>query len=285
MSDARPKPPVDTATVHRLLLHEALVHAVPDRVLRDLGDGLLLYDRHDPEPFWNRLEAVRWPSEPDAFDRRLAEVGVLFASIGRQPHIWLLPPHDAPDDIAARLLANGFVDTGSGHLMVASGAVAGRRSAEALARPPAPGVTIERSRELRGAAANEAARASVEVLVAAFEVGDDRRVGVIAETVASLADPRFMHYLIRLDGVPAAVARRATFEGISYLSSIGTHPAARGRGLARLVTATAMADAAAAGSEWVHLGVFADNLPAFALYERLGFVPAGEPGPDLLLVG
>ena len=66
--------PTDAATSRRLLLHEAAVHAVPGRQLDDLGDGLLLLDPVDPEPFWNRLEALRWPTDPDAFDRRLTEI-------------------------------------------------------------------------------------------------------------------------------------------------------------------------------------------------------------------
>ena len=71
--------------------------------LRDLGDALLLLDPVDPEPFWNRLEAVRWPTDPDAFDRRLAETAVRFAALARQPHVWVSPPHDAPADLAERL--------------------------------------------------------------------------------------------------------------------------------------------------------------------------------------
>ena len=51
--------------------------------------------------------------------------------------------------------------------------------------------------------------------------------------------------------------RRST--ALSYLSSIGTATWARGRGLGELVTMTATADAIAAGSEWIYLGVFADN--------------------------
>jgi ribosomal protein S18 acetylase RimI-like enzyme len=98
-------------------------------------------------------------------------------------------------------------------------------------------------------------------------------------------DPRFTHYLVGRGEAPVAVARRATFDGISYLSSIGTIEAARGRGLGRFVTATAMVDAAAAGSEWIHLGVFADNVPARHLYEGLGFVMSGDPGPDMIFVG
>jgi ribosomal protein S18 acetylase RimI-like enzyme len=46
-----------------------------------------------------------------------------------------------------------------------------------------------------------------------------------------------------------------------------------------------MVDAAAAGSELIDLGVFADNVAARALYADLGFVTTGEPGPDMLLIG
>jgi ribosomal protein S18 acetylase RimI-like enzyme len=76
-----------------------------------------------------------------------------------------------------------------------------------------------------------------------------------------------------------------TFEGASYLSSIGTARWARGRGLGSLVTRTAVADAVAAGSRWTYLGVFADNAVAIGVYERAGFRRLGGPAPDLLLVG
>lgn len=276
------RPTLDAETFRRLLRHEAVVHASPGRELRDLGDSLLLHDPVDPEPFWNRLEGTVWPSAPDAFDRRLAEVGVLFATLGRQPHIWLGPPHDEPADIAARLAANGFEDMGPGLLMVTRHS---DRAQAALAGPPDPEITLERLSGLDGPVADVAADAVVSVLLDAFMVGPDRRVGVTAETMASLSDPRFTHYLVRHRGVPAAVARRATFDRLSYLSSIGTVAWARGRGLGRLVTASAMVDAAHSGSDWIHLGVFADNVPAIALYERLGFVSGSEPGPDMLLVG
>lgn len=271
---------IDTPTARRLLWHESQVHAIPHRVLRDLGDGFLLHDPTEAEPFWNRVAGVRWPSDPDAFDRRLAEVAVLFAAAGRSPHVWLLPPHDAPADLYARLRSNGFADEGAGHVMVAGDA---ERAREALARPVVPGASLERLRCLEGDAMERSAHAIVDVLLSAFEVEDERRLGVVAETRATLADPRFTHYLVHLDGRPAAVARRATFDGVSYLSSIGTVAEARGLGLGRVVTATAMVDAVDAGSEWIHLGVYAGNLVAFTLYQGLGFVPAGEPGPDMIL--
>ncbi len=275
-------PPIDSDTLRRLLRHEAEVHAIPGRELRDLGDALLLHDQHDPEPFWNRVEGARWPSEPSAFDRRLAEIGILFASIGRQPHIWASPPHDEPLDLAARLAANGFEDMGKGLLMIARD---GKPAQAALDAPTAADVALERLAGIEGHAAQAAADAIVSVLFDAFGVGAARREGIVAETVASLGDPRFMHYLVRHGGEPVAVARRATFDGLSYLSSIGTVERARGLGFGRLVTARALLDAVDARSEWVHLGVFADNPPAIALYERLGFVMSGDPGPDMVLVG
>ena len=272
---------IDAATMRRLLLHEARVHATPGRDLRDLGDAILLHDPVEPEPFWNRLEGLRWPIEPRDFDRRMTETLVLFATIGRQPHIWSSPLHDTPVDLIARLEANGFRDTGSGNVMV----LADPSAAEvALVAPLPPGVTVERLADLHGPDANAAAGAIVEVLLDAFEVGEERRPGIEAETVASLGHGSFHHYLARLDGAPAAVARRATFDGASYLSSIGTAGTARGRGFGRLVTAAATVDAQAAQSEWTYLGVFADNTRAIRSYERTGFARVGESCPDLLLI-
>ena len=266
--------------MRRLLVHEAQIHATPGRELRDLGDSILLHDPSDPEPFWNRLAAIRWPAEPDAFDRRLTEILVMFAMLARQPHIWPAPAHDRPPDLVARLTANGFRDMGAGIVM----ALAHRSVTPALDGDDLPSsVTVERLAGLGEPAAATAAEAIVEVLADAFEVVSEREAGVRAETLVSLRHPWFTHYLVRLDGQPAAVARRATFDDLSYLSSIGTAAWARGRGLGRIVTAAATRDALAAGSVWTYLGVFADNRAAIRLYEGVGFDQVGEAGPDLLL--
>jgi ribosomal protein S18 acetylase RimI-like enzyme len=274
---------IDAATVRRLLRHEAEVHAIPGRSLRDLGDALLLYDPVESEPFWNRVEAIRWPSDTAAFDRRLAEVAVVFASIARQPHVWTSPPHDEPADLVVRLAANGFEDVGDGLLLVARDVELARSALSE--RSLGDDIMLERLTGMNEMSADAAADAIASVLLSAFGVGDDRRAGLVAEIQSSLMDARFTHYLVRRDGIPLSVARRATFDGISYLSSIGTVASARGLGLGRFVTAMAMVDAAAAGSEWIHLGVFADNVAARRLYETLGFVMSGEPGPDMVFVG
>jgi ribosomal protein S18 acetylase RimI-like enzyme len=276
---------IDPQRIRILLRHEALVHAIPGRVLEDLGDGLLLYDPTDAEPFWNRLEAVRWPSDPAAFDRRLVEVLARFASIGRQAHLWVTPAADEPADLAARLAANGFDEMGMGHLMAAWVPSLDRAALEVSARPARDAIEIRRYDATDPASATTVAPAIVWTLMAAFGVEEERRAGVTAETLASLADPRSTHYLVSQHGAPVAAARRATFDSISYLSSIGVVPSARGLGLGSLLTSTAMTDAIEAGSEWLHLGVFADNLVAKRLYERLGFIDASRPSPDMLLVG
>jgi hypothetical protein len=272
---------LDPATMRRLTLHEARVHATPGREVRDLGDAILLHDPLDPEPFWNRLAAVRWPADQASFDRRLTEVLVLFASIGRQPHVWPSPLHDTPADLVNRLSANGFRDTGAGCVMVLADPEPVRRVA---AGPFASGVVVERLAGIKGQAAERAALSIVDVLGDAFDVAAERRPGVLAETLASLERAFFTQYVVSLGRRPVAVARRATFDGVSYLSSIGTATWVRGRGFGRLVTAAAAADAVAAGSEWTHLGVFAENRDAIRLYQGLGFERVGNPCPDLMLI-
>ena len=273
---------VDAATMRRLLIHEARVHSLPGRELRDLGDAILLHDPIDPEPFWNRAEGIRWPSDPDAFDRRLTELLVLFTSLVRQPHIWPSPLHDMPDDLVARLEANGFRDVGGGTVMVLTAPDVARTRADA---PLPPGLRVDRFHGLVGDRAKDAAADVVTVLLDAFGVDPDRRGGIVAETAASMGHAAFTYYLATLDGNPAAVARRATFDGASYLSSIGTAEWARGWGLGRALTAAASVDAVDEGSTWTYLGVFNDNDVAKRVYRDVGFTQIGAACPDLLLIG
>lgn len=280
LAEQDPSDAIDAAMMRRLLLHEARVHAIPGRDLRDLGDSILLHDAVEREPFWNRLEGLRWPDDPGAFDKRLTEVLVLFASIGRTPHIWASPLHDSPVDLVNRLEANGFRDMGLGNLMILTDPEPVRLSAT---RSVPDGVSIERLAGLEGAPAEAASSAIVDVLLDAFEVDPERRPAIEGETVVSLGHPWFTHYLVRADGEPAAVARRATFEGLTYLSSIGTAGWARGRGLGTLVTRMAAADGLTDNSTSVYLGVFADNLDAIGVYERSGFEQLGTSCPDMLL--
>jgi ribosomal protein S18 acetylase RimI-like enzyme len=257
--------------------HEGAVHALPGRELRDLGDSVLVHDVLNREPFWNRLSAVRWPHDAAAFDRRLDEAITLFATLDRLPHVWPRMVLNEPADLVARLVANGFVDLGGGHVMVLAD------PAPALAVRDLPrGVTVERLHRVAPKDRGDVARAVALVAADAFEVAD-RAASIEAETEALFDHPHLHVLLVRVDGEPAAVAKRATFDGASYLSTIGTARAYRGRGLGRLVTALVTADAVQAGSRWIHLGVFAENTPAISLYRSVGFVTVGDPAPDLIL--
>jgi ribosomal protein S18 acetylase RimI-like enzyme len=278
---SHPARPADLTAedVRWLSWHEAGSHALIGRELRDLGDAVLLYDETDREPFWNRLAGIAWPSEPARFDLRLTEALALFAGLDRIPHLWPMPGFDEPLDLTARLLANGFEDFGGGLLMVLDPERAGARPA----LPVAGDVTVERLHRLTGEPATEAARAIGAVLLASFAVEPERQVAIELEAVLGLATEAYHAILVRVDGVPAAIARRTTFADATYLSSIGTDPAFRGRGFGRLVTALAVADAVAAGSRWTYLGVFEENAIARSLYSSLGFEAIGPVAPDLLL--
>ena len=144
-------------------------------------------------------------------------------------------------------------------------------------------LSIEHLHRLGGEAGAAAVTAMGEVLVAAFGVEPERRIAIELEALQGLQLDSYHAILARIDGQPAAVARRTTFAGASYLSSIGTKPEFRSLGLGRLVTSIAVADALVDGSRWTYLGVFEENTIARTMYEGLGFAMIGGPAPDLLL--
>jgi ribosomal protein S18 acetylase RimI-like enzyme len=299
---------LDPELARRLVLHEARAQQTPARELRDLGDGWLFHDPNDAEPFWNRVIAPCWPADGAAFDRRLDEVITLFATLGRLPHVRPLPVGGAPSDLAGRLTAAGFETMGADRRMVLTdpaGVPAQLAATEARVAAALGGATLHVTRQTvdpglpatrtpqRGARIVAARRAWPErrhwaadaslVLADAFGVGQARRVALENDVLACVARPGCSMLLLEVDGEPATVARRASTVDGSYLSSIGTRPRFRGRGLGALVTLLAAADALDHGRGVVHLAVEVDNEPARRLYQRLGFALVGDPAPDLLL--
>jgi GNAT superfamily N-acetyltransferase len=291
----------DSDLARRLVIHEARAQQTPARQLRDLGDGWLFHDPSDAEPFWNRLIAPAWPADGPGFDRRLDEVITLFSTLGRLPHIRPLALGGTPSDMAVRLAAAGFETLGADRRMVLTRHGDGDSLVEALTarvRHAFGGdsdVTIRRRETVAGANADgvptdagwaERRRWAVDaslVLSDAFDVDPDRRVALENDVLACVSRPGCAVLLVSIAGVPAAIARRATTKEGSYLSSIGTRPAFRGRGLGALATALAIRDALAVRSPIIHLAVEADNDEALRLYERLGFSTVGDAAPDMLL--
>jgi GNAT superfamily N-acetyltransferase len=294
----------DPDLARSLVLHEARAQQTPTRELRDLGDGWLFHDPGDAEPFWNRLIAPIWPSDQVAFQRRLDEVITLFATLGRLPHVRPLPVGGTPDDLAVRLRLAGFETMGADRRMVLVHHGDGDALVESLMarveRAFGGGSHVEVSRQETkrdadgdggpnesGSPWGERRRWAVDaslVLADAFGVDTERRVALENDVLACIKRPGCSVLVVSVDGVPAAIARRATTRDGSYLSSIGTRPSFRGRGLGALATALAIRDALDAGSPIIHLAVEADNDPALRLYERLGFATVGEAAPDMLLL-
>jgi len=280
---ARPEPRarwlgVDAAMMRFLDWHEARAHAIGGRQARDLGDAILLHDPNDRDPFWNRLSGLRLPEDPDAFDRRLAELLALFAGLDRRPHVWASPVHQRPEDLGSRLLAHGFQDLGGGLMMIQADPAALRSAPRRL-----DGVDLERHRCPPPAERDRLGDETAGLLVVAFRVDPLVRWRLTVDLARSLAAPELSLYLARVDGVPVATAKRLSFDGASYLSSIGTRPGWQGRGLGSLLTAEACRDAIDEGYAWTYLGVLGENRRARAVYERLGFAVLGGPAGDYLL--
>jgi len=76
-------------------------------------------------------------------------------------------------------------------------------------------------------------------------------------------------------GLLACAADTTEATGVGHLSSIATHPDARGKGLGAAVTAALARLMLAEGCDVVTLGMFASNTAGRALYDRLGMLDRG----------
>jgi ribosomal protein S18 acetylase RimI-like enzyme len=275
----------------RMMVHEAEAQQTPDRHLRDLGDAWLLHDGSDPEPFWTRIIAPRWPEATAPFDRRLDEIVTLFATLDRLPHVRPAPIGGEPLDLADRLLQSGFDEVATDRRMALRDeepclALATAWRAEDRARRWPDSLTLARYGRAAGARRVDRRRWAEQaslVLGEAFAVDPLRRSLLEGDALACVVRAGCTILLLRAGDEPVAVARLALAGEGAYLSSIGVRPAWRRRGYGALITALAVAEALAAGCGLVHLAVDIENTGARLLYEGLGFVAVGGPVPDLLM--
>ncbi len=265
-------------TLRFLEVHPARAISIPGRAWRDFGDSVMLFSASEKEPFFNRLTAVRWPEDPGEFDARLTQAIELFEALDRKPYFWLIPELSTPADVVARLATNGFVDQGGGYDMVLLRDPDGRPE---VALPA--GAVLEHWNNPSEADRPALAEALALVISESFHIPDVRRANLVAEIGLTLQQPYFHAYVIRINGEAVATGERYSFDGASYISSIGTRPAWRGRGLGEIVTRALARDSITAGLDLVYLGVYADNGRAIRLYERLGFGVLGARSSDMLL--
>jgi ribosomal protein S18 acetylase RimI-like enzyme len=277
-----PRLGLDDATVRLLESHRLRAIAIPGRIWKDLGDAVLLFSAAERDPFFNRLSAVRWPSQTAAFDARLREALDMFGTLDRWPYVWVTPGASTPADIAARLAANGFVDQGGGLDMVLMEDAAAKAGIDAGRDTPPRGARLEHWHATPPDLIEPRAEALALVVAEAFGIPALRRPNLTAEIALTLTQPHFHACMLTIDGEPAATGQRYTFDGASYLSSIGTRPPWRGLGLGAAVTRRLAADSLTEGIGLVYLAVEAENRPAIGLYRKLGFAIMGPRSSDML---
>lgn len=223
---------------------------------------------------------ARWSVAPDAAIQAVAQGGAVMWTVQREHYsdaTWasLLGPTAAVAELAAAVLADpsahGFDPAPKG-ISVPFGAMELLPDAVRppdfgdwvwwwTDTPPTPAPGEHQVEELSAAHHDELAALLAVANPDASSAADDARVrtwGAIREggrLVACGADRPYAH-------------------GVAHLASIATRPEARGRGLGTAVTAWLtrrrfIEDEAAV----VTLGMYANNLPAAAVYTRLGFRP------------
>jgi predicted GNAT family acetyltransferase len=175
----------------------------------------------------------------------------------RTPMYWWATPSTRPRDLAQRLIAHGlaFAGTDVGMAAVLDGIEA---------RPPPPGVTIERVRDA----------ATMRAWLHAFGQGfglTDTVLEVYSGVVTGAPPDRHpagSFYLARLDSEPVGTAGLFRDAGVANVVQVCTVPSARRRGIGDAVTRAALEDARAAGYRVAVLRASESGAP---LYARMGF--------------
>jgi ribosomal protein S18 acetylase RimI-like enzyme len=224
-----------------------------------LGPDLSLASLGIPIPSVNLVFGAHFPGlDEGAIERRIDDAVAWFDERGL-PFVWWVLPSTEPADLGRRLVARGFA------------ALPGTMPAMAveLGEPPAPvvpdGVEIERVRDVASY------RTYCDTLAAGFDAPNE-----FADAWFRLAEVGFGDDLpLRMflargsrDGRPVGTAMAVLADDTVGLYSIGTVAEARGRGIGRAMTVTAMQAGYDAGCRTALLE--ATDL-GYPLYASLGF--------------
>jgi GNAT superfamily N-acetyltransferase len=220
--------------------------------------GLLLVDSGLPTDTFNVVCRTRL--RPDEADARIAAAVAHFREKSF-PFAWWVGPGSGPEDLGARLVAQGLALKEEEQGMAVE-----------LSRLPAlslpPGLTVRR-------VSNERELADFSDVVSSnWEPKDLHVARFYARTAgASLrAESLVRFYVGYVDGVAVATSECHLSGGVAGLYSVSTLKAARRRGYGMALTLAPLLDARAEGYRTATLQASKDGEPVYA---RLGFEPRG----------
>ncbi len=217
-------------TVSRMRVLERLPGNPVGIAIRDLGGGAVaLMARNLPVPGFNSVVGLRIGHE-----KELEPLAAWYRAEGVAPRFETVPGYYDPA-LGRELARLGFFQSGFHTALVCA--------PRSESPPAADGITIERVGDAGVLDTFLATHA------AGWGVPDVGRFK--ANVQGWLNEPGWSLYLARLDGRPAATAILYVANKIGYCADAATDPAFRGHGLQRALLVRRIADASAAGVDFI----------------------------------
>ncbi|HZT46745.1 MAG TPA: GNAT family N-acetyltransferase [Hyphomicrobiaceae bacterium] len=217
-------------TVSRMRVLERLPGNPVGIAIRDLGGGAVaLMARNLPVPGFNSVVGLRIGHE-----KELEPLAAWYRAEGVAPRFETVPGYYDPA-LGRELARLGFFQSGFHTALVCA--------PRAEAPPAADGITIER--------VSDAAGLDTFLGTHAAGWGIPDAAGFKANVQGWLHEPGWSLYLARLDGRPAATAILYVANKVGYCADAATDPAFRGHGLHRALLVRRIADAGAAGVDFI----------------------------------
>jgi GNAT superfamily N-acetyltransferase len=209
-----------------------------------------------PFASFNHVSGVRF-TDRDA-DARIADVNAALAAAGSVPATWWIGPSTRPLDLRTRLEAFGMREDEPELGMVID--PAGDRPAV----PTPSGVTLDEVVDDAGL------QDWTSIMAAAYGWADPAKADAVLSVYRTpLAEPPWIHLIVRHRGVAAACGSLFVVDGHAFVTNIGTAPEHRRLGLGSVVTSAVIDLARDRGHPAATLTASVMGRP---MYERLGFV-------------
>ena len=234
---------------------------IPGGRVVDEGDATLVFSETPYASFNNVIASSI--SDVDA-DRRIPELLRAFAP-GSLPVTWWAGPMTGPADLVPRLQRLGLARQ-EPEFAMALDVAAGW-----------PAVPLPAGASLEEVERPDQLQAWIGIMNAAYGWSDAAKASIMRSIyMADLALPPEVrdthHFLVRVSGRPAACSSLFVSGGAAFVTNIGTHPEARGRGLGTAATVATLELARAMGRATATLAASVDGR---SVYRRLGFVESG----------